>query len=521
MILEFAPFLLDTDRAELTGTAGLVALEPKALSLLTLLAENHHRVISKEEMIAAVWGGRFVSDDAVSTVLKLVRKALDDDGAAQAFVRTIRGRGHRFVAPVQIRSGTATFAHPKAEPSPDPATGRGERPTVAVLPFSRLGLPEDLATIAEAIPAEIISSLSRLRWLRVIARESTFRFRHDDVDLPTLNSLLGAGFCLSGRVERVGARIGVSVDLSDTRSGGVIWSEHIERPLDDVHEIRSLIVSAVISALDLRIPLAEAELARSRPIEKLDAWSLYHLGLSHMFRFNGHDNAIAGGLFRRATTLDPGFAAAFSARSFTSYQDAAMGFTADRAAAVADARIAAERSIELDPLDPSANFAMGRFPILINEPDDGLVWLDRAVDLSPSYAKGHYSLSMIHTLSGRTAETRDGLDRATLLSPIDPLLGPMRSMRAISFAMDGDFELAAEWAVRGARTSASHFIVVMFAVAACQLAGQTARAAHWLAVLRDHRPDARATHYFNAMPIADLGFRARILNALRDAGLPE
>ena len=198
-----------------------------------------------------------------------------------------------------------------------------------------------------------------------------------------------------------------------------------------------------------------------------------------------------------------------------------MGFTADRAAAVADARIAAERSIDLDPLDPSANFAMGRFPILINEPDDGLVWLDRAVDLSPSCAKGHYSLSMIHTLSGRTAETRDGLDRATLLSPIDPLLGPMRSMRAISFAMDGDFELAAEWAVRGARTSASHFIVVMFAVAACQLAGQTARAAHWLAVLRDHRPDARATHYFNAMPIADLGFRARILNALRDAGLPE
>ena len=523
MILEFSPYRLDTDRAELTGAAGPVALEPKAFALLTLLAENHHRVISKEEMIATVWGGRFVSDDAVSTVLKLVRKALNDDGAAQAYIRTIRGRGHRFVAPVQIRTGTAASAQPKEHPSPDPDpdAGRGERPTVAVLPFARLGLPEDLAMIAEAIPAEIISSLSRLRWLRVIARESTFRFRHDDVDLSTLNSLLGAGFCLSGRVERIGSRLGVSVDLSDTRSGSVIWSERIERPIDDVHEIRSLIVAAVISALDLRIPLAEAELARTRPVDKLDAWSLYHLGLSHMFRFNGHDNAIAGGLFRRATTLDPGFAAAYAARSFTSYQDAAMGFTADRAAAVADARIAAEQSIDLDPLDPSANFAIGRVPILNGEPDDGLVWLDRAVDLSPSYAKGYYSRSLIHVFSGRTAETHAGLDLATRLSPIDPLLGPMRSVRAVAFAMDGDFEAAAEWAVRGARTSASHFCVVMFAVVACQLAGQTARAAHWMAVLREHRPDARAAHYFSAMPIADPEFRTRILAALRDAGLPE
>ena len=98
---------------------------------------------------------------------------------------------------------------------------------------------------------------------------------------------------------------------------------------------------------------------------------------------------IAGGLFRRATTLDPTFAAAHAARSFNRYQDAAMGFIGDGAAAVADARVAAERSIELDPFDPSANFTMGRFPILNGQPDDGLVWLDRAVDLSPTYAKGH------------------------------------------------------------------------------------------------------------------------------------
>ncbi len=521
MILVFSPFRLDTDRAELTGAAGQIALEPKAFALLTLLAENHYRVISKEEMIATVWGGRFVSDDAVSTVLKLVRKALNDDGAAQTYIRTVRGRGHRFVAPVQIVAEATVPAQPKGPPAPDAGAGRGGRPTLAVLPFAGIALPDDLATIADAIPAEIISSLSRLRWLRVIARESTFRFRHDDVELATLHSLLGAGFCLSGRVERIGARLGVSVDLSDTRSGSLLWSERIERPLDDIHEVRGLIVAAVISALDLRIPLAEAELARSRPVEHLDAWSLYHLGLSHMYRFNGHDNAIAGGLFRRATTLAPGFTAAYAARSFTSWQDAAMGFTADRAAAVADARDAAERSIELDPLDPSANFAMGRLQILNQEPDDGLVWLDRAVDLSPSFAKGHYARSMIYVIAGRTTEARAGVDLAIALSPLDPLLGPMQGMRAMSFAVDGDLDAAADWAVRSARTSNAHFIAVMFAVIACQLAGQTARAAHWLAVLRDRRPDARASHFLNAIPFADPAFCATVLAAMKAAGLPD
>jgi TolB-like protein len=391
---------------------------------------------------------------------------------------------------------------------------------VAVLPFARVALPDDLATLADAIPAEIISSLSRLRWLRVIARESTFRLRHDDIDLAALHSLLGAGFCLSGRVERLGPRIGVSVDLSDTRSGSVIWSDRIESPRDDVHEVRSRIVASVIGALDLRIPQAEAERARTRPVEQLDAWSLYHLGLSHMFRFNGHDNAIAGDFFRRATARDAAFAAAHAARSFTSYQDAAMRYTADRAAAVADARAAAERSFELDPLDPAANFAMGRLSILSGTPEDGLVWLDRAVDLSPSFAKGHYARSMIHVFAGRTAETRAGLDLATGLSPLDPLLAPMRGIRALALVMEDDHAAAADWAVRAAQTSSAHFVSVMCAIIACQLAGQTARTAHWVAVLRDRRPDARAAHFLNALPFADPAFRATVIAALKAAGIP-
>ena len=170
MKLQFDPFELDTDRAELRTVSGPVKLEPKVFRLLCLLVENNERVIGKDEMIAVVWAGRFISDAAVSTALKAVRKALGDDGERQEFIRTIRGVGHRFVAPVRIRPTDINVVVQVSEAERSVAMdGRGVRPTVAVLPFGRTGLPDAFASLGDAIPADIISSLARLRWLRVIA----------------------------------------------------------------------------------------------------------------------------------------------------------------------------------------------------------------------------------------------------------------------------------------------------------------------------------------------------------------
>ena len=522
MKLLFAPFELDTDRAELRTVSGPVKLEPKVFRLLRLLVENNERVISKEEMIATLWGGRFISDAAVSTALKAVRRALGDDGDRQAFIQTIRGLGHRFVAPVRIRPTEVSVGGPapKAELSVT-GDGRGARPTVAVLPFGRTGLPETFASLGDAIPADIISSLARLRWMRVIARESTFRFRNADVDLAGLHGVLGATYCLSGRVELFGTQLEVSVDLVDTRSGGLIWSDRFERPVDDVHTVRHEIVGAVIAALDLQIPQSEAALARGKPVEHLDAWEAYHLGLSHVYRFNAHDNAIAGSLFRRATDLDPGFSTAFAARAYTSFQDAMVGYVPDHQAALAAVRFAAERSIELDPLDPFANAAMGRLHILTGSPDDGLVWLDRSVELSPNYAKGHYSRAFLQVLRCETGETRAGIDMAIGLSPLDPLLAPMRTMKALSFGIDGDYATGADLAVLAARTATSHFRIVMAAVALCQLDGRTEAAARWARVVREVRPDPSITLYLKSMPYAEADFSEKIRSALLSAGFSD
>lgn len=522
MQLQFDAFVLDTDRAELRGPQGLVALEPKTFALLCLLAENHARFVSRDEMIAAVWGGRIISDAAVSTVLKSVRKALGDDGQTQRYIRTIRGRGHRFVGDVTIRAAPAAAPAPASAPVPSTAEPRADgRPTVAVLPFLAMDLPARFASLADAIPADIISSLARLRWIRVIARESSFRFRGTQADPAGLRSVLGAGYGLGGRVEVLGGRIAVDVDLSETRSGGVIWSEHFERAIDDVHDIRREIVSAVIGALDLQIPLTEAASARQKPVEHLDAWSAYHLGLNHMYRFNAADNAVAAGFFGHAIRLDPGFAGAYAARSFTGFQNVFMGYASDRAAAIAATRADAEHSIELDPLDPFANFAMGRLAMLGGTPDDGLSWLERSVAISPSYAKGHYALGFLNMYAGRSKATRAAVDAAMRLSPLDPLLGPMRTIRGHAHAMEGDVAAGADWAVFGARISQGHIVNVMAAAALCQLAGRGDEARHWARIARDRRPDATIALFCAAMPLARADYLARCAGALRQLGLPE
>lgn len=517
MIYRLGEFCLDTGRAELSGPGGPVALEPKAYDLLVLLVERRERLVTREEAIDTVWGGRFISDAAVSTVLKSLRKALGDDGETQRIIRTLRGRGFRFVGEVSHPPSAA--AGPRAE---EGTAGRaGSRPRLAILPFRRFGASSGFDVVADALPADLIAGLSRLRWLQVLAQETTFRLRDAHPSPQSVAAGLGATYALSGAIEHAARRIAVSIELCDLRSGAVVWAERFHGSLDDIHQTRADIATAVLAALEIQIPLNEALRARSCPTEQLDAWGAYHLGLHHIFRFTEADNAIATGYFERATRLDPNFASAFAALSFTSYQSAAMRWAPDRALAVAQAQAHAERSLDLDPLDPFANLAEGRLFLLLNRPEDGRPWLERSVQLSPSYAKGYYSRGFAAMLAGRTADCLDDMDHAIELSPLDPMLCAMQACKAVALLAAGRPDEAVAWANRGARAPHAHIAMLMIAVAVCQRAGDLAGAVTWQAVLRARYPGATLQGFFTVLPFTDRGLRTLLGEALRQAGTPE
>jgi Tfp pilus assembly protein PilF len=219
--------------------------------------------------------------------------------------------------------------------------------------------------------------------------------------------------------------------------------------------------------------------------------------------------------------LDPNFAVAYAAWSFTRFQDALQWFRDDRAQVMADVRRLAEKAVELDPMDPFANLSMGRWYWLAGTPEDGLDWCERAIQLSPSHAKSHYSRGFLDAFAGRAQASRASVDTALRLSPLDPLAGAMFAAKGMAYLVEGDAAGAKEWMTRSARKSPTHASVVLGAIAACQLAGDKAQAAHWLSVVRGYLPGATASMYQDVIPLADAAARARVLAALRAAGLPD
>jgi TolB-like protein len=482
-------------------------------------------MVSKDEIIEKVWDGRIVTDAAVASRVKSARAALGDDGKSQQLIKTIHGQGYRFVAPARVVRSPAAAAASGAAAGKESSVAelvqrldRLSRPSLAVLPFRFVAGDERYATLASALPDELIADLARLHWLLVTARGSSFRVRAPDADFGDIGRLLGVRYCLSGTIEASSDRLVVIVELVNTADDRVIWAERFAGRVDDIHAMREQIRAQVLVALELRIPLHEASLARLAPVENLDAWSAYHLGLQHLYRFNRVDGAAATELFRRATELDPTFARAFAGLSFVHFQNAFLHYTDDIAGAIGDARRFAERGLELDPLDPFVNFTMGRTYWLQGDLETGLGWLERATDISPHYAQGIYARAWTEVLSGSAEEARQHVDLAMRLSPLDPLHYAMLATRAFTHIASAEDEQAAHWAERGARSPGAHVLVAMIAAAAHTLAGDTARAAFWAANVHERSDSLTRRDFFRAFPMKSEPMRARVDRALANVG---
>jgi TolB-like protein/DNA-binding winged helix-turn-helix (wHTH) protein len=576
MLYRFGPFELDMAKVELREGGAVRPLERQVFALLALLVENRERLVSKDEIIEKVWEGRIVSESAVSSRVKSIRKALGDDGQTQRYIRTIHRQGFRFVADVTARHDepartTATEAaihesaaspaiardatsivsvaidgtectenealaplradllsHPSSAPlqidvsshssSAPLRADASSRPSIAVLPFRLMGEAGPYAAIAEALPHELITELARLRWLFVTARGSSFRLRPWETDLGEIGRLLGVRYCLSGAVEVAGTRLAVTVELADTRDGGIVWADRFAVSIDDVHQVREEIRSRVLTALEIHIPLHEAALARLTVTESLDAWSAYHLGLQHLYRFNRKDNAAATALFTQAITRDPGFARAHAGLSFVHFQTAFLRNTDDLPGEIALARRFAERGLELDPVDPFVNFTMGRSYWLEGDLDASLPWLDRSITVSPNYAQGIYARAWTETLAGRGLDGRAHVDLAMRLSPLDPLYYAMLGTRAFTHMQLGEDAEAAFWAEQAASSLGAHVLIAMIAAAAHGLNGDVARATYWAANARARNPELTRTDFFRSFPIKSEAMKARLSDVLARFG---
>jgi TolB-like protein/DNA-binding winged helix-turn-helix (wHTH) protein/Tfp pilus assembly protein PilF len=506
--------------------ADSIAVEPQVLDLLVYLIENRDRVVTKDDLIASVWRGRIVSESTLTSRINAARKAVGDSGNEQRLIRTVPRKGFRFVgevseSPATSRTvGVADVSAPRAQPQDGPIRsegGRREEPdalsrieprraSIAVMPFVDLSAATDVKRggTADALAFDIITRLAKLRSLFVIAQGTVFALQERGVGPGEVGNFLDVDYVVSGSLRRFDQRLAVSVELMEVRTARIVWVEEFDRPLDDAFLVLDQIGDSIVGSIVSEVETIERNRAVLKPPESLDAWEAFHRGLWHMYRFNQADNAQARHFFDLATRLDPTFSRAYAGLSFTHWQNAFQGWT-DRKAEIELAYAAAGQSLMADDRDPGAHWAMGRALWLKGQLDGSLTQLNQAVDLSPNFAQGHYSLAFVHATTGDPALAVPSADQSRRLSPFDPMLFATLAARATALARLGRFDEAAEWAASGAARPNAHAHILALAAYTRALAGQPAAGRAYLAKIRQSFPNYGIENFLTAMHLGPEG----------------
>ena len=372
--------------------------------------------------------------------------------------------------------------------APDaPATTR--RASIAVMPFvDRSSEADKKGGAADALAYDVITRLAKLRSMFVIAAGTTFALRDRAVGPEEAGRMLNVDYIVSGAVRRNSKRLVVSADLIETRTARIVWAETFDEKHDDALLVLDEIGNRIVASIAHEIEMMERNRAILKPPSSLDAWEAHHRGLWHMYRFNKTDNERARQFFAQAVDLDPTFARAYAGLSFAHFQNAFLGWKKagpeiDRAFETAG------KSLMVDDRDPAAHWAMGRAMWLRGQQDQSIAELERAVDLSPNFATGHYTLAFVHAQSGDPHAAISFSDHSRQLSPFDPLLFAMLGARAISLARLGHYDEAAGWAIKAAARPNAHQHIMAIAAFTLGLADRIPEANEYAKKIRERVPN--------------------------------
>ena len=381
--------------------------------------------------------------------------------------------------------------------APDaPAATR--RASIAVMPFvDRSSEADKRGGAADALAYDVITRLAKLRSMFVIAQGTTFALRDRAIGPEEAGRMLNVDYVVSGSVRRNGRKFTVSADLIETRTARIVWAEVFDEKIDDALDVLDEIGNRIVASIAHEIEMVERNRAILKPPNSLDAWEAHHRGLWHMYRFNKTDNERARQFFAQAVELDPTFARAYAGLSFAHFQNAFLGWKKP-APEIDRAFDAAGKSLMVDDRDPAAHWAMGRAMWLRGGQDQAVNELERAVDLSPNYASAHYTLAFVHSQSGDPHAAISFSDHSRQLSPFDPLLFAMLGARAISLARLGQYEEAAEWAIKAAARPNAHQHIMAIAAFSLGLAGRIEDANEYKARIRERVPDYAMTDFLAA-----------------------
>jgi TolB-like protein len=514
MIHEFGPFRLDTDAKMLLRGAEPIVLGQRAVALLRLLLERAGTPVSKQSLIDAAWPNHFVEDSNLTVQIAALRRVFQETSGGADWIETLPRRGYRYVGPP-----LATHDPSEAANTPQPRLALPDKPSVAVLPFSNLSGDPQQEYFADGMVEDIIAGLSRIKWLFVVARNSSFIYKGTAVDVKRVGRELGVRYLLQGSLRKDAGRVRVSAQMIEAETGGHLWSERFDRLLDDVFVLQDEIALNVVGALEPSLRRAEVERVNRKRPDSLDAYDLVLQAQHDVYSGMPERATKALLLLQHALALDPAYALAhaFAAMSHHNRFLRAGLNEDDRAASIRHAQAAivhgqddalaltfAGFSIGMDGHDRAAAFAA----------------LDAALAVSPSSALTYILGSVILGWTGEAEQAIEWAERGLRLSPFDPwAFAAFHSMMLGNFQR-GRYEASVTAAHKAVQSNPAHSISHMLLAAALAKLGRVKQAEATAARVLELQPGFRFSRQFSGVDCAP-ALAASLGEALRSIGLAE
>jgi TolB-like protein/tetratricopeptide (TPR) repeat protein len=523
----FENFLLDPDRRELKQGSDAIAVGPQVFDLLLYLVQNRERVVSKDDLLSAVWNGRIVSESTLTSHINAVRKAIGDTGAEQRLIRTVARKGLRFVGEVREAHPSDERRVPAAEPTESteahaPALPLPDKPSIAALPFHNLSGDPEQDYFADGVVEDITAALSRMRWLFVIARNSSFAYKGRSVDVKQVGRELGVRYILEGSVRKAANRVRITGQLIDATTGAHIWADRFEGMLDDIFDLQDQITTSVVGAIAPQLERAEIERAKHKPTESLDAYDYYLRG---MWKFrqvsrSAIDEALP--LFSEAMRRDPEFASAYAMAAWCHSLRKVNRWVTDPEQEIAEGTRLVRRAAELGQNDAGALASSVHALLhLVRDLDSAVASADRALALDPNLATGWLVAGFARIYRGQPEEAIERLARAMRLNPLSPDMHRMEVGTAIAHLLAGRTEDALSWGQKASSDKAGRAFPIGILAAIYAHAGRDDEAGLAIQQLRQLDPELRLSNLGEWLPFQRPQDLAVFADGLRKAGLPE
>ncbi|MCW8853522.1 MAG: winged helix-turn-helix domain-containing protein [Gammaproteobacteria bacterium] len=455
---QLAEWHIDPQSGRINTHDSEAKLEPKVMAVLVCLAQNAGQVISREQLEAEVWSDMVVGYDSLASTIIKLRKAFGDDSKNPHIIETVPKKGYRLIAEVRLiddHQQAPLAEHPVNRRISDVEVHRSQlpylffgsvvlvalsiilwmnkgsdtlnidaisqqviqRPSLAVLPFKNFSNDPEQDYFSDGMTADLITDLSKLSGLSVIARNSVFAYKNSDIDVRKVGEELGVHYIVEGSVQKVADTVRISARLIDSRTGFNVWAERFDGELKNVFKLQDEVTNKIVAALEIKLTERERlQLAREYT-DSIEAYDHFLHGWQLFWNLSRDSNLIAREYYLKAIELDGNFARAYSNLALTYAYEYINGWSEAPGLAIENAKHYAEKALSLDDSLPQIHWVMGLIETFGKNYQHAMQEARRSIELDPNFADGYGLLATVLNYAGQTRDALEVMDKAMQLNP--------------------------------------------------------------------------------------------------------